>query len=104
MKKIRYLKDEFDIEFNSLLTITNMPINRFGQTLKNENKYEEYYGILQKNFKPDTALNVMCRDLLSISWDGNIDDFSEVERDISFENHCFVCTTGSGSFCTGALV
>ena len=123
----KYLKEEFDIDFNNLLTITNMPINRFEQALKKENKYEEYYEVLEDSFNPDTALNVMCRDLLSISWDGNIydcdfnqaldlplktrprsiwdiDKFSHVEEDISFKNHCFACTAGSGSSCTGALV
>lgn len=123
----KYLKENFDIEFNNLLTITNMPINRFGEVLKKEGKYEEYNKVLIENFNPDTAKNVMCKSLLSISWDGkiydcdfnqalelplkneelsifNIDKLSDVESDISFANHCYACTAGSGSSCTGALV
>lgn len=123
----KYLKVHHNIEFNNLLTITNIPISRFSETLKKEGKYEEYNNLLTDNFNPSTALNVMCRDLLSISWDGkiydcdfnqalklslknrplsiwDIDNFSDVEREISFSNHCFACTAGSGSSCTGALV
>ncbi|AFS79630.1 radical SAM domain-containing protein [Gottschalkia acidurici 9a] len=123
----KHLKENYDIDFNQLLTITNMPISRFQENLKREGKYEEYCNLLLENFNPDTALNVMCRDLLSISWDGkiydcdfnqaleitlknksisiwDISDFSDVEKEISFANHCFGCTAGSGSSCTGALV
>ena len=123
----KYLKEHYDIEFNNLLTITNMPISRFSETLKKEGKYEEYRDVLIDSFNPSTALNVMCRDLLSISWDGkiydcdfnqaldlsldrgelsvwDIDNFHDVEKQIHFENHCFACTAGSGSSCTGALI
>lgn len=123
----KYLKENYDIEFNDLLTITNMPISRFSEMLKREGKYEEYCGVLIDNFNPDTALNIMCRDLLSISWDGkiydcdfnqalelslkseplsvwDIDSFYDVQKEIYFDNHCFACTAGSGSSCTGALV
>lgn len=123
----KYLKENFDINFNNLLTITNMPINRFSEALKREGKYDEYNNILVENFNPDTAKNVMCKSLLSISWEGKIYDcdfnqaldlslkskeitifdiekFSDVEKEITFDNHCYACTAGSGSSCTGALV
>ncbi len=123
----KHLKEHYDIEFNNLFTITNMPISRFSEALKREGKYEEYYNVLVDNFNPKTALNIMCRDLLSISWDGKIhdcdfnqalelslsseplsiweiDSFCDVEKEICFDNHCFACTAGSGSSCTGALV
>lgn len=123
----KHLKENYDIDFNNLLTITNMPINRFGQSLKQQGEYKDYYKLLIENFNPASAENVMCRDLLSISWEGKIYDcdfnqaldmplknkdisiwqissFSDVQREINFDNHCFACTAGSGSSCTGALV
>lgn len=123
----KYLKENYDIKFNEILSITNMPINRFSETLKKEDKYRDYCGLLIDNFNPSTALNIMCRNLLSISWNGEIYDcdfnqalqislkskplsiwdiesFKDVEKEIYFDNHCFACTAGSGSSCTGALI
>jgi radical SAM/Cys-rich protein len=121
-----YLKREFGIDFNNLLTITNMPINRFADILEREGEYESYCNLLQKEFNAIAASRIMCKELLSISWDGrifdcdfnqaldiplknvksiwDINDFNAVEAEISFGNHCFGCTAGSGSSCKGALV
>ncbi len=121
-----YLKNSYNIEFNQLLAITNMPIKRFAQMLAREGKYESYIRFLTQNFNPDTAQNLMCRELLSIGWDGkiydcdfnqaigtslknqahtiwDISDFNMIEANITFDNHCFGCTAGKGSSCKGAL-
>lgn len=120
------LKERFDIEFNQLLTITNMPVKRFASMLIKEGKYEAYYNQLLEKFNPQAASDIMCRELLSVGWNGkiydcdfnqaldiplknqstiwNISDFKEAGSEIAFENHCFGCTAGNGSSCKGALV
>lgn len=119
------LKDLFGIEFNSLFTITNMPIKRFEYHLKKQEKLDEYMNLLFQNFNPRASQNVMCKDLVSISWDGKIYDcdfnqmlelpcksqesiwkinsFENFEEEIIFANHCYGCTAGAGSSCTGSL-
>ncbi len=121
------LKQLFGIEFNSLYTITNMPIKRFLKQLEREQKLQEYMELLIQSFNPQAALSVMCRDLLSISWDGliydcdfnqmleipmawekkslwDIQSFDELSHlDIAFDNHCYGCTAGRGSSCNGAI-
>ncbi len=122
----KYLKNNFDIVFNNLFTITNMPISRYAHALKRDGKMEEYMQLLVQNFNPIAANNLMCKELISISWDGKIydcdfnqmlniphnwiplnimqlDDFDEIHKDIAVANHCFGCTAGSGSSCTGSL-
>jgi radical SAM/Cys-rich protein len=117
----------FGIEFNRLFTITNMPIKRFLHQLERDGKLQEYMNLLVASFNPKAAPGVMCRDLISISWDGRIydcdfnqmleiplggrrrtvweieslDEFS-CER-IAFGDHCYGCTAGAGSSCGGAL-
>ncbi|MEE9452044.1 MAG: arsenosugar biosynthesis radical SAM (seleno)protein ArsS [Gammaproteobacteria bacterium] len=121
------LKDDFDITFNQLYTITNVPINRFKHLLVREDKLAEYMQLLIDNFNPQAALGVMCTHLISIAWDGRIYDcdfnqmldlpikrkqrsimdvnsLSELCGEIAFANHCFACTAGCGSSCGGALV
>ncbi|MCB0408276.1 MAG: arsenosugar biosynthesis radical SAM protein ArsS [Bdellovibrionales bacterium] len=124
----RELKEFFDIEFNHLFTITNMPIKRFLNDLKKQNKLEEYMELLANNFNPHAAKGVMCRNLISISWNGEIFDcdfnqmldlpmgtgqknvweissFDEFyDKPITFANHCYACTAGAGSSCGGALI
>lgn len=117
-----YLKNTYDIEFNRLLTITNMPIKRYAQMLIREGKYESYMRLLIENFNPDTTQNLMCRELLSVGWDGKIYDcdfnqaigvplkkrshtiwdtfdLNMIGVDIAFSNYCFGCTAGNGSSC-----
>lgn len=122
----RVLKAEQGIIFNNLLTITNMPINRFANTLIKNNEYKNYYDLLFDSFNSKAAEKVMCKNQLSISWNGEIFDcdfnqaldiplksgrktifdinnFNDVSKEISFENHCYGCTAGNGSSCQGKL-
>lgn len=123
--KVR-LKEEHGIEFNSLFTMINMPINRFERTLKQNNVLDEYKNLLVNNFNADAAKAIMCRELVSIGWNGliydcdfnqmldisvypqkttiwDIDSLSELDRQIAFKDHCFGCTAGAGSSCSGTL-
>lgn len=123
----RELKDQFDIEFNNLYTITNLPISRFLEYLVASGNYETYMQKLVDLYNPDAAENVMCRNTLSVGWDGHIYDcdfnqmldlkvdsesdhirnFSLEElkgRNIIVNQHCYGCTAGSGSSCGGATV
>lgn len=121
------LLDKFDLKFNNLYTITNMPIHRFKDWLDRNDKYDDYMEKLITSFNPCAAEGVMCRNLLSVSYDGRIfdcdfnqmlnlqimngkpmtlDDFDYdklISRRINFAPHCFGCTAGSGSSCGGAI-
>jgi len=123
----RELADHFGIVFNRLFTITNMPIKRFLHLLEREGRYESYMHTLLDSFNPQAALGVMCRNLLSVDWRGQLYDcdfnqalelplgrrprnlwdirsLTEVEREpIAFADHCYGCTAGAGSSCGGAL-
>ncbi len=124
----KQLKTQFDIEFNNLFTITNMPINRFAQQLKRNDQLDSYITLLIQAFNPSTVESVMCRKLVSVDWQGNlfdcdfnqmlevpvpgekktlwdiesIDDYQE--HRIATGTHCFGCVAGAGSSCGGALV
>jgi radical SAM/Cys-rich protein len=121
------LREHFGIEFHRLLTITNMPIKRFARTLEREGKSEAYLSLLVNHFNPETVPQLMCREFVSVGYDGEIFDcdFNQMleipmgERrttlwDVSdFRDlfgasvatgpHCFGCTAGFGSSCGGAL-
>ncbi|MFT5318012.1 MAG: radical SAM/Cys-rich protein [Chlamydiales bacterium] len=124
--KVR-LREDFGIEFNRLFTITNMPIKRYVRYLKRKGFLEEYMKILIDNFNGKAAQNVMCTELVSISWDGKIYDcdfnqmleipvngknlsiweiekLSDIDGKIAFGNHCYGCTAGTGSSCGGSLL
>ena len=118
------------ITFNHLFTITNAPIGRFQEQLEANGAYAEYMHLLADRFNPETAGNIMCRSLISVDWQGKIyncdfnqalsmpimaDDGSEITiselddrgldgKKIRLSYHCFCCTAGEGSSCTGALV
>ena len=124
----RELEARFGLAFNSLYTITSMPINRFKLHLDKSGQYEAYMDKLLASFNPAAAAGVMCRNLISVGCDGRLYDcdfnqmletqamsagdkplsifdfdFSEVlGRRIRFGDHCLVCTAGSGSSCGGA--
>ena len=122
------LRRLFGIEFNRLFTITNMPIKRFLHQLEREGKFQEYMDLLIDNFNPQAALGVMCRNLISVGWDGQIYDCDfnqmleipvggrkrtiwEIESfeefssaKIAFAGHCYGCTAGAGSSCQGTLI
>ncbi len=122
----RELFRKYGIVFNRLYTITNMPINRFKQQLKRLAAYDDYMNKLVNAFNPVAAEGVMCRSLLSVSYDGRIYDcdFNQmlnmkisngrgpmtifdfdyeamINRKIMFSSHCYGCTAGSGSSCAG---
>ncbi len=124
----RELKEFFNLEFNQLYTIANMPIKRFLDDLNRQGKYTEYMELLVNNFNPHAANSIMCKSLISVGWDGqvydcdfnqmleipvgsqkitlwdiqNLDDFKN--KNIALANHCYGCTAGSGSSCGGALI
>ncbi len=124
--KIALLRD-YGIFFNRLYTITNQPIARFAEDLRDQGKWDEYMNLLATNFNPDTVDDLMCRSTLSVGYRGELYDcdFNQMlslqlanERplylwDLSPENlagqkiqtgsHCLACTAGSGSSCVGAL-
>lgn len=123
------LKEGYGVVFNRLLTITNSPINRFEKQLKSSGEYEKYLKLLQDNFNPLTVERIMCRNMLSVGYDGKLYDcdfnqalglelkdeknqslsisnfdVSKLEgSNIIFDDHCFACTAGCGSSCQGAL-
>tara|TARA_B100000809_G_scaffold265081_1_gene322806 strand:- start:9704 stop:10732 length:1029 start_codon:yes stop_codon:yes gene_type:complete len=122
----RELKDLFNIDFNSLYTITNLPISRFLDFLIKEEKYEEYMDKLINSFNPFAAEGVMCRNTVSVGWDGklfdcdfnqmlelgvasksqhiaNFDSKALKNRNIILGQHCYGCTAGAGSSCQGSL-
>lgn len=120
---------QHDIVFNQLFTITNMPISRFGGMLLAKGLYHEYMAILRGSYREENLDTVMCRNLLSIDYQGDVYDcdFNQmlkmpllnegkrkthlanlIDRDITnnpivIGEHCFGCTAGQGSSCGGAL-
>jgi radical SAM/Cys-rich protein len=68
------LRQDFDIRFNSLLTLTNMPIKRFADMLYKSGRLQEYMELLVQSFNPAATKGVMCRDTLSVAWDGKLYD------------------------------
>lgn len=121
------LREKFGIVFNHLFCITNMPIGRYLDYLQRTDNYEDYMTALVNAFNPATLADVMCRTTLSVAWDGklydcdfnlvlgmtvnhgapeNIADFDFYKlasRQIVTGNHCYGCTAGTGSSCTGSL-
>lgn len=124
-----YLKEHYGIVFNKLFALTNLPIQRFGSTLISQDRFETYLQLLRDNFKSDNLAQVMCRNTLSIDWQGYAYDcdfnqmlglplgasgsarthLSELggwqlkDRPINVRQHCYGCTAGQGSSCGGAL-
>lgn len=127
-----YLKDHFDIVFNHLFTITNLPIGRVKQYLHNKHLYWPYLKFLESHHNSSTVPHLMCRSQLSVDYMGNIFDcdFNQMENvraklpngepltvaqllsadtlnpltEVQTRPFCYGCTAGSGSSCGGALV
>jgi len=121
------LRKNFGIFFNKLITITNMPVGRFLQYLNKRHQYDEYDRLLRDSFNPRTVDKLMCRNQIVVGWDGiiydcdfnlalglpvgfgisrHISDFDPAvhsKRKIVTGIHCFGCTAGNGSSCSGAL-
>lgn len=121
----RELKSAFGVKFDHLFTITNVPIGRFRRSLEKSGKFEPYMQLLEANFNPNAAQNIMCRAQISVGYDGALYDcdFNQMEglkahgakdifelaksgelgRQIVFRDYCYACTAGAGSSCCGAL-
>jgi radical SAM/Cys-rich protein len=122
----RELERRHGIVFNRLYTITNMPISRFLQHLEEKHQTEAYLERLVQAFNPAAAAGVMCRNIISVGWDGTLYDcdFNQMldlpvvsssrsildfdgsalaGREIALGPHCFGCTAGAGSSCGGAI-
>ena len=125
----RMLGERYGIVFNELYVITNMPIQRFGSTLISRGQFDDYMKLLRGSYRPENLESVMCRDLVSVDWQGYVHDcdfnqmlglplggnggarvhLSELldidlaGRSIRVAGHCYGCTAGQGSSCGGAL-
>ncbi len=121
----RLLRASFGIEFTSLYTLANMPIQRFGSWLLSHGRFDEYVRTLQEAHRDDNLARVMCRTLVSVDpWGWLYDcDFNQMlhmplgegrahlrdlmagglPRRIATGTHCYGCTAGQGSSCGGAL-
>jgi radical SAM/Cys-rich protein len=123
------LLEQHGIVFNHLYTITNAPIGRFREYLEAHGAFERYLNLLATSFNPDAAGNIMCRTMVSIDWKGflyncdfnqaiglpitdeergilKIEDLEAAARngnELILAQHCYCCTAGEGSSCTGAL-
>jgi radical SAM/Cys-rich protein len=121
------LLEEFGIHFHQLFAITNLPISRFLDYLIASDNYEDYMYSLVEAFNPSAVKNVMCKNTLSVSWDGYLYDcdFNQMlelnvdspvqhisefnskllqERSIRISQHCYGCTAGAGSSCQGNII
>ena len=125
-----FLAEKFDIQFNQLFTITNMPIARFGSTLLAKGEFENYMNLLKDAFSVANMKGLMCINQLSIDWEGYVYDcdfnqmlkmnirnpnnfqklhVSEVLKTrlqdvpVNIADHCYGCTAGQGSSCGGAI-
>jgi len=123
----RELLERWGVRFNRLYTLANMPISRFAHVLRRDGEYDRYLELLANAFNPATVEGLMCRDTVSVGWDGRLYDcdFNQMlelplvgpyrhVRDlgtrglegaaVAVGDHCFGCTAGAGSSCGGALV
>ena len=124
----RELQQRYGIVFNRLLTLTNMPIARFGSTLVSRGEFADYMTLLRRSMQPANLDKVMCRDLVSVDWRGYLYDcdFNQMldlpiggrqaplhlrdldrlmtrDSPIEIGDHCYGCTAGQGSSCGGSL-
>jgi radical SAM/Cys-rich protein len=125
----RVLGERYGIVFNRLYTLANMPIQRFGAVLMSKGEFDRYLDLLQHAHLDANLDQVMCRNLVSVDWQGYVYDCdfnqmldlplaydgrqrvhlsdlldAEIEdRPIRVAGHCYGCTAGQGSSCGGAL-
>ncbi len=128
-KDYREYLNQYDVSFDHLITITNMPIQRFGSTLISQGKFNQYMQLLRDSYFAKNLQSVMCRSLLSVDWQGYVYDcdFNQMLRlpllyknkfrphlselinidlesnEITVGDHCYGCTAGQGSSCSGSL-
>jgi radical SAM/Cys-rich protein len=121
----QHLNQQYGIVFNQLYALTNLPIQRFGSVLLSTGQFAEYMTLLKTNFNAAALENVMCRNTLSVDWQGFVYDcdfnqmlklplggkqaihITEVSellgQPIANLDHCYGCTAGQGSSCTGRI-
>lgn len=123
------LQKNHGIQFDRLITLNNMPISRYLEWLEQSGNLQRYMELLVSRFNPATINGLMCRNTLSVSWDGrlfdcdfnqmldleirdpagkpthirNFDPAQLAQRQIITGRHCFGCTAGAGSSCGGAI-
>jgi radical SAM/Cys-rich protein len=120
-----HLHTHFGIVFNRLFAITNLPVQRFGSVLLSTGQFDTYLNLLKDNFHAPNLDKVMCRNTLSVDWQGYLYDcdfnqmlklplgadkkihisemFESIGRPINTLQHCYGCTAGQGSSCTGMI-
>ncbi len=125
----KQLRSQYGIEFTHLLTLANMPIQRFGSSLISKGQFDDYMDLLQESYQEVNLNTVMCKNLISVDWQGYVYDcdFNQmlelpmenskgekahlkelIGKDLSglpvvVKGHCYGCTAGQGSSCGGAL-
>jgi radical SAM/Cys-rich protein len=124
----RVLRERYGVRFDRLLTLTNMPIRRFGSMLQSRGEFARYLDLLRGAHREENLDAVMCRSLVSVDWRGFVYDCDfnqmlglpvgggEGRRHVStlrgadvtgspirVGGHCYGCTAGQGSSCGGAL-
>lgn len=124
----KLLEEKYNLYFNNLITIVNVPIKRFKKFLQKEEKLDDYMNLLKQKFNSETLNNLMCRRLISIDYAGyihdcdfnlalgkrikgfdklkfwEIDSFDNFNPEITFDSYCYACTAEHGSSCYGTLV
>jgi len=124
-----HLADGYGVVFNRLLTLANMPINRFGSMLVSRGEFDGYMRLLKDAYREENLAAVMCRSLISVDWQGYVFDcdfnqmlglpllidarprlhISDLRGQdlygcpVRVAEHCYGCTAGQGSGCGGAL-
>lgn len=121
-----FLGERFGLQFNQLYTITNMPIQRFAAVLLAKGQFDDYINLLKQSYQAENLQQVMCKSLLSVDWQGYVYDcdFNQMldlplsgssthlelllqqmpkAMPIEVADHCYGCTAGQGSSCTGVL-
>jgi radical SAM/Cys-rich protein len=125
-----HLQENYGLRFNQLYTLTNMPIQRFGSLLISKGQFHDYMNLLKSAHRQENLDTVMCRNLFSVAWNGEVYDcdFNQMlgiplrlhgrprvhikdrlnvdlnGNPIGVADHCYGCTAGQGSSCGGALI
>lgn len=130
--KLAYKKELYErygVVFNDLFVLCNMPINRFGSMLVSKGEFDDYMALLKRSYKDENLHGVMCRNMLSVDWQGFVYDcdfnqmlglhvVGENKQPLHMDDlkshavgggaivvrdHCYGCTAGQGSSCNGAI-
>jgi len=121
----QHLHEHYGIVFNHLFAMANLPVRRFGSVLLSTGRFDEYLQLLKDNFHASNLDKVMCKNTLSVDWQGFVYDcdfnqmlqlplggrqkihLSQIPelmgKSIATLQHCYGCTAGQGSSCGGAI-